>query len=272
MTQLGDKVQVSKGSQEVPFEPWMQRTLPPLALRMPEQNGLYTLVLKIQDTKGTIYHTNFMSFDVVGGTLPDGVQLLTKKPTEYASADWSLKTWTAMEGLKASGAGKGHFTYRFEGNTTSAKSGYLLLELGAKELFYKDRAGSEIKDTNYMLGARAQPSQNKNAYPMTDETKFSSVVTIKINGQKVKTVALPDDPADHRGILSWHYQKQNRRLDEAGSYGYLVKIPLTKAQLSALSKDGKLDVQLLVDGEGGLAVYGRQFGRYPFDPSLVLKR
>ena len=272
MTQLGDKVQVSKGSQELVFEPWMQRALSPLSLKMPEQNGLYTLVLKLQDSKGTVYHTNFMSFDVVGGVLPSGVQLLSKKPTEYTSADWSLKTWAAMEGRKANGAGKGQFTYRFEGSVNNPKSGYLLLELGAKELFYKDREGSEIKNTDYMLGARAQPSQNKNAYPMTDEALFGSSVTIKINGQKAKTVALPDDPADHRGILSWHYQKQNRRLDEAGSYGYLVKIPLTKGQLNTLAKDGKLDVQLLVEGEGGLAVYGREFGRYPFDPSLVLKR
>ena len=37
---------------------------------------------------------------------------------------------------------------------------------------------------------------------------------------------LPDDPADHRGILSWHAQLRDRKLREAGSYGYLVSANL----------------------------------------------
>jgi predicted transcriptional regulator len=146
----------------------------------------------------------------------------------------------------------------------------LLLEAGAKELFVKDREGSEIKNTNYMLGARAEPSQNKNSYPMTDEYKFPSEVEILIEGKSLRKVKLEDDPADHQGILSWHYQAQNRKLDEAGSYGQMIKVPLSKAQINILKKKGSLKVTFKVNGVGGLAIYGEKFGRYPFDPSIVL--
>lgn len=121
-----------------------------------------------------------------------------------------------------------------------------------------------------MLGAKAEPSQNQNSYPMTDEKKFASNLKVFVNGALVKTVTLEDDPADHRGILSWHNQLQNRKLSEAGSYGYMVKISLTKAQIKTLEKTGKLSLKLSVDNGGGLAVYGKEFGRYAFDPSIVL--
>lgn len=271
--QLGNSKTITEGKLNLPYEPWMQRSFDPLKIKMPSTNGLYTLTFTLKDSKGgTVYHTNFVSFEVIDGTLPKNIQVLEKKPTEYSSATWSQKTWTAMNGLKANGAGNGQFTYTFEGKTTAASSGYLLMELGAKALFFKDRAGSEIKNTDYMLGAKAEPSQNQNSYPMTDEKTFPSAVNILIDGKLAQTVKLADDPADHRGILSWHNQAQNRKLDEAGSYGYMVKVPLTKAQIKSLNKTGKLTVKLEVKGNGGLAVYGNHFGRYAFNPSVVLVR
>ena len=90
------------------------------------------------------------------------------------------------------------------------------------------------------------------------------------NGTLVATVELPDDPADHRGILSWFSQERAKngkdRLNEAGSYGYLVeaKIP---AEVAAASKDGKMTIRLAAE-KTGLAVYGPRFGRMPFAPHL----
>src|SRR2546430_13565721 len=55
------------------------------------------------------------------------------------------------------------------------------------------------------------PSLNPNAYPMTDERLYPSAVTVRINGIVAGRETLADDPADHRGILSWHYQKHDRR-------------------------------------------------------------
>ena len=74
---------------------------------------------------------------------------------------------------------------------------------------------------------------------------------------------LADDPADHRGILSWLAQPHNGRLSEAGSYGYLVEVPIP----SEAAKDGKVVIRLASDA--GIAVYGPRFGRYPLGPAVV---
>ena len=95
---------------------------------------------------------------------------------------------------------------------------------------------------------------------------------IRVNGESVGTFILPDDPADHRGILSWYSQAQNHKLNEAGSYGYLVKavIPM---KLIKDSEGKEIVLRLEVDPSlpGGLAIYGENFGRYPLNPTLVFK-
>jgi len=107
---------------------------------------------------------------------------------------------------------------------------------------------------------------------MTDETFYTSKIHVSVNGQKAMSTTLPDDPADHRGVLSWHSQLKDKKLREAGSYGYLIKVPISKRQLREAAKSGKLSIELKTAGEGGIAIYGKDFGRYPLDPSLVLKK
>ncbi|MBK7653478.1 MAG: hypothetical protein IPJ20_25910 [Flammeovirgaceae bacterium] len=103
------------------------------------------------------------------------------------------------------------------------------------------------------------------------ETLFPSKIVISVNGETALTTTLKDDPADHRGVLSWHHQLKDKKLREAGSYGYLIKVPVSKAQLKAAVEKGSLLLRLETNGKGGIAVYGKSFGRYPLDPSLVLK-
>jgi predicted transcriptional regulator len=118
------------------------------------------------------------------------------------------------------------------------------------------------------------PSRNPNAYPMTDETPFPSAVAVRVNGVAAGRHQLADDPADHRGILSWHYQLRDRKLREAGSYGELLQIALPREALERAAAAGELVLRLEVDEAlpGGLAIYGRRFGRYPLDPTLVFVR
>ena len=110
---------------------------------------------------------------------------------------------------------------------------------------------------------------------MTDTVRFPSAVRVNVGGAEARHMAgryeLKDDPADHRGILSWHSQKRDRRLREAGSYGYLVSVPLSEAVLEEAAKAKQLTIRLEVDPAlpGGLAVYGERFGRYPLDPTIV---
>jgi len=82
---------------------------------------------------------------------------------------------------------------------------------------------------------------------------------------------LADDPADSRGILSWHAQPHDRHLYEAGSYGQLLRVPIPPAALAEAARTGSVVVRLTVDDglPGGLAIYGSQFGRFPLDPSVL---
>ena len=69
------------------------------------------------------------------------------------------------------------------------------------------------------------------------------------------------------GIIS-----KDGKLREAGSYGYLVRVPLKKAMLKNAFEKGALTVLLQTRGAGGMAVYGKEFGRYKLDPSVILKQ
>ena len=117
------------------------------------------------------------------------------------------------------------------------------------------------------------PSRNPNSYPMTDEYLNPSKVIVSINGKKASQIELEDDPADHRGILSWHAEPRDRKLREAGTYGYLVKIPLDKTAIDQAKSDGKFTIRFEVEESlpGGLAIYGKDFGRYPLDPTLIFE-
>ncbi len=177
------------------------------------------------------------------------------------------------------GAGSGHFEYRIawpEGLPLSdVAAATFLVEASAKQLYGKDREDAGEMGGDYMRGlGTLDPSRNPNAYPMTDSVRFPSAVTVRVNGVLAGQYELPDDPADHRGILSWHAQLKDRRLREAGSYGYLLEVPIPRAALERAAADKALQVRLEVDDamSGGLAIYGARFGRYPVDPSVVFVR
>jgi hypothetical protein len=147
-----------------------------------------------------------------------------------------------------------------------------LVEASAKRLNGKDRDTTARDNGDYMRGGGLQdPSRNRNAYPMTGATPYPSAVTMRVNGQLAGVFELADDPADHRGILSWHAQTRDGYLREAGSYGQLLRVTVPGSALDDAARRGALTVRLEVSDAlpGGLAIYGARFGRYPVDPSVV---
>jgi hypothetical protein len=266
--------------------PWMFEELEPVLVRMPETPGLMVLSFIVEDRSGRVLHRNFTSFRVkpqdqqaveLREASGKSFWLVRLTPDNIAERQWSKKDWEVLHGLKINGAGSGHFEYRVpwpaEFSASEIVEAGLVAELSAKQLYGKDREGQQEISGNFMLGKGTHDSSlNPNAYPMTDETPFPSLVRIRLNGYTIGTQFLPDDPADHRGILSWHAQLRDRRLREAGSYGYLVRIPIPRHVLAAADAEGELKLKLEVDAAfpGGLAIYGEEFGRYPFDPTLIL--
>jgi hypothetical protein len=191
-------------------------------------------------------------------------------------AEWPVKQWNVFDGLKVNGAGAGYFEYRVPW-PSRLEAGRIEVatfraEVSAKQLFGKDREGAGQQEGDFMRGKGTHdPSLNPNSYPMTDETRYPSAVRVRIGDDVVGVFDLPDDPADHRGILSWHAQKRDNTLTEAGSYGYLICATIPNETLEQAAKAGTIVIRLEVDAAvaGGLAIYGERFGRYPLDPTLA---
>jgi hypothetical protein len=264
----------------------MAEQLAPLSVTMPGHPAVAVLAVLLEDATGKVLHRNFTTFVVEGEaptemSLADGrrATLVRIDPARFDSASWTQKQWNVLDGLKVNGAGSGFFEYRVAWPQGLAlpqvESVSLLAELSSKQLFGKDRENATAISGDYMRGrGTVDPSRNPNAYPQTDEYLWPSSVAVRVNGVLAGRHALRDDPGDHRGILSWHSQLRDRRLREAGSYGELMEIAIPREALERASSTGQLVIRLEVDEAlpGGLAIYGRRFGRYPLDPTLVFVR
>ena len=284
---LGQRESYQRAARTMGFAPWMARELPPLRLTMPARPALVVLALTLENEAGVVLHRNFTTFLVAEGVSPraetvqaDGgtLRIVRFAPGTFTAAKWSLKQWNVLGGLKVDGAGHGYFEYRLpwpEGLDPAKVAGAsFVCEASAKQLFGKDRDGATLDDGDFMRGKGTHdPSANANSYPMTDTVGFPSEMRVRVNGVVAGTFGLPDDPADHRGILSWHAQPRDKRLREAGSYGYLVQATLPAEALAAAAQAKEIVLRLEVDAAlpGGLAIYGERFGRYPVDPTLIFE-
>ena len=280
---LGERETYSTSARRIRYRPWMSESLAPLAVAMPSQPVVAVLAVRLEDAAGNVLQRNFTTFVVDGPapnlvTLADGrrARVVSVGPTSYSSAHWSKKTWTVMDSLKADGAGSGFFEYRIpwprDVKVADVAEAEFIVEASAKQLFGKDRDTTVKDNGDYMRGGGLQdPSRNRNAYPMTDEKLYPSAVRVRVNGEVAGMYDLKDDPADHRGILSWYAQKRDGYLREAGSYGQLIKVPIPAAAIGRAAQSGEVVIRLEVDDAmpGGLAVYGAHFGRYPVDPTVV---
>jgi hypothetical protein len=274
---LGESLEELAQSVRIPSSPYFNGSVDSLALKMPSKPGLYDLKLKLRDENGFVYHLNFTSFLVDDKNVKPGKNIISFDPASFSESSWSQKQWNIMDGLKVNGAGFGSFTYKVALPSTitaqDAKNVTLVFEASAKKLQGKDKDKKEDVNGDFMRGKGTfDNSANPNSYPMTDTFKYPSHLKVRVNGQVVGEFYLEDDPADHRGVLSWYSQKRDRKLVEAGTYGYLCKAKIP-VELLAKSKDKTLKIQFEVDSSlpGGLAIYGKRFGRYAFDPTIIFE-
>ncbi len=282
---LGQKQEYDRTSKTIDYNPWAGTELEPVEISMPGHAALAVLALRLRDMTGNVLHRNFTTYLVAEGPSPaqekvqsgDVIQHVVRvDPTDYKTAGWSLKSWQVLDGLKMNGAGSGFFEYEvpWPADVSTADVAYAVFraELSAKRLHGKDKSGAGSAEGDYMRGRGAHdPGLNPNSYPMTDEERFPSAVRVRIGETAAGVFDLADDPADHRGILSWFSQPRDGHLYEAGSYGELIECRIPAAELTTAARNGFVKIRLEVDEAlpGGLAVYGERFGRYPVNPMVV---
>jgi len=282
--QLGQFEVYSNYSVTVPYTPWMSKEVSKLTVQMPDKQAVAVLRMSLQTASGQILARNFTTFKISNGASPRNetieqnghqVELIRFAPNTFTHTEWTQKQWNVLDGLKVNGAGAGFFEYKVAVPASikadQLSSVRLVAELSAKQLFGKDKKGASKIEGDYMTGKGTNdPSLNANSYPMTDEKKYPGMVRIFVNNTCIGTFNLEDDPADHRGILSWNAQKKDKTLKEAGSYGYLVEANIPTSLIQP-GKDLLLRFEVDAALSSGLALYGENFVRYPLDPTLCFE-
>ena len=280
---LGERRSYSTVVRRVPYRPWLAARLASLPVTMPSEPAVAVLAVRLEDAAGTVLQRNFTTFVVEGDspaerTLGDGTRVRAARVPAAAVRDshWSLEQWTVLGDRKLNGAGSGFFEYRIPWPAGLAArdvaEATFIVEASAKRLNGKDRDTTAAANDDYMRGGGFHDrSRNPNSYPMTSATPFPSAVRVRVNGVLAGRWELRDDPADSRGILSWHAQPRDGHLHEAGSYGQLLRVPIPADALAEAARSTEIVIRLEVDDAlpGGLAIYGSRFGRYPIDPTVL---
>lgn len=285
----GERFDAGKGSVKAEAEPFTFRNSDPVKMRIPDRTAVMIFSTLLKDYKGNVLQRNFVPFRIESSR-KDPQNIVSVSPASFSAAKWSIKHLVPQKGKKVWGMGSGYFEYEFPVppglKAEKIDSVRFIAELAARypQEKYLSEGEAESIGMTVVSTKGIIPGYGKNSYPMTDEKKFPSILKIIANGIEASRILLPDDPADHRGILSWMNQEpgwawgsvdRSRKwlLDEAGSYGYLVKASLDKNVISKAAETGKIIVRLQVDKadskEGGLSVYGKESGRYPLDPSVI---
>ena len=253
---LGGRGTVQQGTIDVTPTRFGVTDLGALAITLPNQPGLATIALRLEDAQGQIRHRNYVNVEV---SAPSSVlapeNVITFAPSHFADCSWP-QPFAAPDGSKFSAGGSGWVEYLVALPQTldNAQTLRLLFEAGARA------GGRKIDWPQKTFGIN---------YPQTEPDKQTpSDVVVTINGIDVGTIHLPDDPADARGVLS-HY----RQIDP-GSYGFLNEIVVTGDALAALGQQPELRIRFTVPADGvnrnGFALFGETLGGYPVGPTILI--
>ncbi|MCS7193135.1 MAG: hypothetical protein NZ937_09170, partial [Armatimonadetes bacterium] len=252
-----------------------------ISFTLPNEPSLVTLVAWIEDAKGKRVHINYTQWWVRDEKGLPRAELVDKTTLalRFSPNDWSESKFSELDmpeipiDGKHYGQGHGFVEYRLKlPEEISGRVRLLPNFLDKAQLLtltceIAAKAGREKID----WAERINPQD----YPQTDGKKFPTTVEVSLNGVKVATWNLPDDPADARGVLS-HW-----RGIERGSYGYLMRAeidlntPEGIAIVNRWLETGQLVIRFEVPWNavhrGGLAIYGETMGCYPVEPTILLK-
>ncbi|MFW5830972.1 MAG: hypothetical protein ACOCVA_01890, partial [Prolixibacteraceae bacterium] len=289
---LGEKFEHATGELQAEAEPFAYTEMSPIEITTPNETAVMIFATELTANDGNVFQRNFVPFKVNGEEPEQGI-ILTQSPDEFTDAEWSVKYHQPQDGKKVWGMGSGFFEYEFELpeniDADEVESIEFRAELASRypQEKYLEEGEAERIGMTVVSEKGTIAGYGKNSYPQTDEKLHGAMLKINANGQLIKEAELQDDPADHRGILSWMNQEPGWEwgsddrskpwlLDEAGSYGYLVTATLDETAEQEALVNKKVTIRLMVEettaNRSGLSVYGGESGRYPMDLSLVLKK
>ncbi|MBE5782601.1 MAG: glycoside hydrolase family 2 [Clostridiales bacterium] len=259
---LRGRVTDDSGEMALPPFGYGATALGDLEVIMPTENAAPVLSLYLMDSQDSVISRNFVAFDVQA-KLPEN---MIEVPVCQGKASGFEPVWKALVDDKLCLGGAGEVSYDIALPGGLIRDITLHMEAGAKRVLKKDckEVGAAEPDLGFMRGYLVDRGAFENSYWMTDESRFPSDVEVLVNGEVIREMHLENDWADARGMLSWHRQPQERHLDEAGSYGEQQHIPIPSRLLSGIARDGRFTLTFRVKAKGGLALYGRNCGRYPF--------
>jgi len=254
---IDGRISDMKGEFEIAKKQTGLNPLEPIELKMPAENCVAVLSVYLKRGK-EIISRNFTTFDVQA-KLPANV---TEIPVADGNVEGFDLSWTALGGEKLNMGGEGSVTYTVP-VTGEPGDIRIAFEAGAKRVLTKDMkdlTDARSQDLNFMRGYLVDRGAFPNSYWMTDEEKILSDMVVMINGVEIDRRTLVGDNADSRGVLSWHYQSEVRKLDEAGSYGEMVVVNVPSRLITDIAAKGSFE--LTIKANGGLALYGRKAGKY----------
>ena len=252
---------VDSGLRTITYDHYGCTELEPLTITLPSENGVAKLRLYLCTTDGSIVMRNFLVYDVQGEVPAVSIAMKDFNCNGFKRA-WCLQTDNKLncigDGTASAIVNKKDIPEYSEGKTIC-----ITFEASSKEELTKDRLDDNNTENDevldLMLGYRIDRGKNPNSYFQTDETLYPATIMLSVDNTLLETYELADAPADSRGCLSWHYQPNPRKNDEAGSYGYVCSAVIPADLAASLGNTFTVSIK----GENGFSLYGRNSGRYP---------
>lgn len=233
-----------------------------LAINMPDEDCIVVLKLFLKDDCDCVVMRNFLLFDV---EKENGQISIDELKTEGF-----IKTWKVQNCNKLNCIGNGSVLLELDKNNLPiGENGINIFFEASSRRILKREIDDSIYDTTktdleYIRGYEVDRGENPNSFFMTGVEKHSSRIKVFAGDYILTEMELDDCPADSTGCLSWLYQKDDKHLDEAGSYGYIVKLTISKELLGKLPQVFNIKIQ----ADDGISIFGRKSGAYPVEISV----
>lgn len=249
---------IAPSEQPVEVPSYTVTPIDPVTIAIPDARGLLVLVADVLH-HGERVAANYRTVRVEGGSAWAANEVALAIPAaNYAESTFAEGSEVLSNSTdKVWGYGAGAFEYRFtlpnDLNPADIVSARLIAEVGA-----------QAKRERVDWPERVHPQD----YPQTDEPAWPTQVAVTLGGQAVGSIAIPNDFADARGVLS-HVARVHH-----GSHGVVFDETLPDPALEALRRGAGEPVTLRFevpeDLPGGLGIYGANMGMWPSDPVLLV--